>query len=179
MNASLRTTAWITTGGSDSGIMKAMGGALAQYHATTPCIAIAPWGAVRDRFLLEEASREYEGKGRGRERTKANARYLSGRHERLLRKKCDEMLQRRDWDSVLDDRSGEDGRRSGCVRELWESVSCDCDVERLCEEDVHKWWLQQRVTAHFLRETERVRACHAALEAERPAAGVRSCLSEN
>ena len=49
VNASLRTKAWIITGGSNRGIMKAMGDALGSYHATTPCIGIATWGTVHGR----------------------------------------------------------------------------------------------------------------------------------
>ena len=56
VNASLRTKAWIITGGSNRGIMKAMGDALGSYHATTPCIGIATFGTIHGRSGFEEAS---------------------------------------------------------------------------------------------------------------------------
>eukprot|EP01046_Picozoa_sp_COSAG06_P029818 COSAG06_NODE_2792_length_6276_cov_13.340780_2_plen_1650_part_00 len=56
VNASLRTKAWIITGGSNRGIMKAMGDALGSYHATTPCIGIATWGTIHGRGEFDEPS---------------------------------------------------------------------------------------------------------------------------
>ena len=56
VNASLRTKAWIITGGSNRGIMKAMGDALGSYHATTPCIGIATFGTIHGRSGFEEPS---------------------------------------------------------------------------------------------------------------------------
>ena len=56
VNASLRTKAWIITGGSNRGIMKAMGDALGSYHATTPCIGIATWGTVHGRGGFDDPS---------------------------------------------------------------------------------------------------------------------------
>jgi len=56
VKASLRTKAWIITGGSNRGIMKAMGDALGSYHATTPCIGIATWGTICGRPAFEQPS---------------------------------------------------------------------------------------------------------------------------
>ena len=50
--ASKRTRSWIVTGGTDNGIMAAVGDALAARHATTPCIGISTWGCVRTSSAL-------------------------------------------------------------------------------------------------------------------------------
>ena len=56
INASLRTKAWIVTGGSNRGIMKAMGDALGHYHATTPCVGIATLGTIHGRKAFQDPS---------------------------------------------------------------------------------------------------------------------------
>eukprot|EP01051_Picozoa_sp_SAG22_P033246 SAG22_NODE_14470_length_374_cov_0.738182_1_plen_103_part_01 len=51
-----KTRAWVVTGGTDAGIMKAVGDALGAYHSTIPCIGVAPWGITRSRNSLAVAA---------------------------------------------------------------------------------------------------------------------------
>ena len=54
-SAALSAKAWIVTGGTDSGVMKLVGQAIAARGATgIPVIGVAPWGAVNGRELLTD-----------------------------------------------------------------------------------------------------------------------------
>ena len=63
LSATRNTNAWIVAGGSDKGIMKLVGDALATSHQATTAIGIAPWGTIEGRTELtddSEAQRELE-----------------------------------------------------------------------------------------------------------------------
>ena len=63
LSATRNTNAWIVAGGSDKGIMKLVGDALATSHQATTAIGIAPWGTIKGRTELtddSEAQRELE-----------------------------------------------------------------------------------------------------------------------
>ena len=53
-NAAQSTRSWIITGGSDSGVMKLTGKVMSSLGAGTPCIGIAPYGAVMYKEKLAE-----------------------------------------------------------------------------------------------------------------------------
>eukprot|EP01047_Picozoa_sp_COSAG01_P004714 COSAG01_NODE_156_length_23748_cov_439.062371_22_plen_536_part_00 len=56
VSASLQGQTWIMTGGTNRGIMRAIGDAMASFHATTPCIGVATWGTLRNRESFEMAA---------------------------------------------------------------------------------------------------------------------------
>ena len=57
LNATRSTNAWIVTGGTDTGIMKLVGDALAQQkQSSVPAVAICPWGVVQGRDELSMGS---------------------------------------------------------------------------------------------------------------------------
>ncbi|XP_076456247.1 transient receptor potential cation channel subfamily M member-like 2 isoform X2 [Babylonia areolata] len=66
MRAALSTSAWIVTGGTNTGVMKHVGEAVRDYGLTAEgrviCIGFAPWGCVQNRNVLECGSMEERGK---------------------------------------------------------------------------------------------------------------------
>ena len=47
--------AWIITGGTDTGVMKLVGDAMHERGVNVPVLGIAPWGAINERHILDEA----------------------------------------------------------------------------------------------------------------------------
>ena len=53
VRAAKQTSAWLVTGGTDTGVMKLVGEAVRKADVDIPLFAIAPWGAVHGREQLE------------------------------------------------------------------------------------------------------------------------------
>jgi len=56
VSAAQSAKAWIFTAGSDTGVMRLVGNALAKYNVDLPVVGVFPWGVVNERELLADAS---------------------------------------------------------------------------------------------------------------------------
>ena len=54
--AAQATSAWVLTGGTDSGVMQLVGRALSEYDARVAVVGITPWGVVHGREKLENCT---------------------------------------------------------------------------------------------------------------------------
>jgi transient receptor potential cation channel subfamily M member 2 len=52
VSAAQSAKAWIFTAGSDTGVMRLVGNALAKYNVALPIVGVFPWGVVNERELL-------------------------------------------------------------------------------------------------------------------------------
>ena len=59
------TNAWIFTGGTDSGVMKLVGEAIAKQEPTLPLIGIFPWGVTNARDRLQNSVGQAASYGQG------------------------------------------------------------------------------------------------------------------
>jgi len=56
VSAAQSAKAWIFTAGSDTGVMRLVGNALAKYNVDLPVVGVFPWGVVNEREQLANAS---------------------------------------------------------------------------------------------------------------------------